>query len=190
MARVSVSLFGVFVTVLALGVPVQEAVAAPTPPQDFVMAGGHSEFFHNLSIDAHSDPLGGNASGNVSFVIEVVLRPPFVSPVTLAGPVTCLAVDGNSAVIGFVSFIGPMTAFAVDNGSTGSPDEFRAQVSATDCSSTAAPAGDPLLFGDIVVRDAPSKAQCRDGGWRNYTDAAGQPFKSQGKCIAFALGAA
>jgi len=44
--------------------------------------------------------------------------------------------------------------------------------------------------GDVVVRDAPSKAQCHDGGWRNYADAAGQPFKSQGDCIAFALGAA
>jgi hypothetical protein len=47
-----------------------------------------------------------------------------------------------------------------------------------------------LSSGDFFVRDVPSKAQCQDGGWRNYTDVTGQPFKSQGGCIAFALGAA
>ena len=50
-------------------------------------------------------------------------------------------------------------------------------------------AASKLDSGDFVVRDAPSKDQCRDGGWRNYTDAAGEPFVNQGECIAFALGA-
>jgi hypothetical protein len=105
--------------------------------------------------------------------------------------VTCLAAEGNRAVIGFLAFIGPMKVVVVDNGSTGSPaDEFGVIVAATDCSDEAGVGASPLSSGDIVVRDAPSKAQCRDGGWRNHTDAAGQPFKSQGECIAFALGAA
>jgi hypothetical protein len=71
MARVSVSLFGVFMTAISLGVPARGAVAAPAPPQDFVAGSGEAGMFHEVSVDAHSDPLGGNASGTVSFVIEV-----------------------------------------------------------------------------------------------------------------------
>ena len=90
---------------------------------------------------------------------------------------------------GAVAHPEPDTQVVVDNGATGSPDGFHAFLGATDCSTlpgfTLA-----LSFGDIVIRDAPSKDQCRNGGWRNYTDAAGQPFKSQGQCTAFALGVA
>lgn len=194
MARVSVSLFGVFVTGVALGVPAQGAEAAPTPPQDFVVVvGGEVGPFHDISINASSDPLGGDPSGDVSFFVDVVLAG---HPVRLrvGGPVTCLAVGGGRAVIGFLtttpSVLGPAKVVVVDNGSTGSPaDEFGVLgVLATDCSDETGVVLSPLSSGDIVVRDVPSKAQCRDGGWRNYTDAAGQPFRNQGQCIAFALG--
>jgi hypothetical protein len=95
------------------------------------------------------------------------------------------------AVISFLAFIGPMKVVVVDNGSTGSPaDEFGVLPFAeSDCSDETGVGLLPLSSGDVVVRDAPSRAQCRDGGWRNYGDAAGQPFRSQGECIAFALGA-
>ena len=54
---------------------------------------------------------------------------------TFEGPVTCVAVKGNRAVIGFDAFLGPMKAVVVDNGSTGSPaDQFGATPTATDCS--------------------------------------------------------
>ena len=192
MARVTACLFGVFVTAVALIVPAQRAVAAPTPPQDFVAGSGEAGLFEDISFAASSDPLGGSANGVVSFVIEIPIRPPFVAPVFFSGPVTCLAVDGNRAVIGFTSFIGPMKVVVADSGSTGSPgdDVFGVTVRATDCSNESGVGVFPLSFGDIVVRDAPSKAQCKDGGWRNYTDAAGRPFSDQGQCIAFALGAA
>jgi hypothetical protein len=29
--------------------------------------------------------------------------------------------------------------------------------------------------------------QCKDGGWQTLTDASGQPFKNQGRCIAYAI---
>jgi hypothetical protein len=128
-----------------------------------------------------------NASGTVSFVIEVDLFGRLVR-VRVPGAVTCLAVEGHRAVIGFTSFIAPMKAVAVDNGSTGSPaDEFGVGVVPADCSDESG-AGTFPLSGDVVVRDAPTRAQCLDRGWRNYTDAAGQRFKNQGECIAFALG--
>ena len=135
--------------------------------------------------------LGGNPSGSVSFRVVVPTLEFLVG-----GPVTCLGVDGTHAVIGFVDTstgFGTIRVQVIDGGSVvGSRDVFAANLQATDCSTDLPP--DPLAVvlssGDIVVRDAPSTAQCRLGGWRNYTDASGQPFKSQGECIAFALGAA
>jgi hypothetical protein len=187
MTRVSVSLFAVFVTVVALGVPAGATATAPVPPQDFVVGGGEVGPFREISIDARSDPLGGNPSGAVSFIAEFVLGGNLVR-VPFAGPVTCLAVEGNRAVIGFLAFIGPTKVVVVDNGSTGSPaDEFGVlPLAATGCSDETGVGLSPLSFGDIAVRDAPTKAQCKDGGWRDYTDTAGQPFKSQGDCIAVA----
>lgn len=35
-----------------------------------------------------------------------------------------------------------------------------------------------------------SKDQCKDGGWRSFTDGAGVPFRNQGQCVAFANHAA
>jgi hypothetical protein len=190
MARLSMSLFGVFVTVVALGVPAQGVAPAPVPPRDFVVGGGEAGIFEEISIDASSDSLGGDPSGEVSFVVEVSLGGPVVR-LRFEGPVMCLAVEGNRAVIRFLSFLGPIKVVVVDNGPNGSPaDEFGAiPFAATDCSDDAGVGVSPLSLGDIVVRDAPTQAQCQDGGWRNYTDTTGQPFRNQGQCIAFALGA-
>jgi hypothetical protein len=190
MARLSMSLFGAVVTVVALAVPAQAAATAPVPPQDSVVGGGARGIFRDISIDAHSDALGGNPSGTVSFI--VVVGP--IGPVPIGGPATCLAVNGNRAVIGFddtTTGVGPVTVVVTDNGSTESPpDEFEASPQATDCLTDPGFGAAPLTVGDIVVRDAPSKDQCQNSGWRNYTDATGQPFKNQGECIAFALGVA
>jgi hypothetical protein len=134
---------------------------------------------------------GGNPTGTVSLRIPT---PPFGQFLPVVGRVTCLTVDHNRAVIGFVEAIfgtGPMTAVVSHNGPLREPpsDGFAMFGGATDCSTVPAV---PLfaLLGDIQIRDAPSKDQCRNGGWRNYADAAGQPFKSHGDCVAFALGAA
>jgi hypothetical protein len=190
MTRVSVALFAVFLTVAAVGVPAGEAATAPVPPQDFVVGGGEGGIFHEVSINARSDPLGGDPGCAVSFVVEVSLGGP-VARLRFEGPVTCLAVEGNRAVIRFLTFLGPIKVVVVDNGSTGSPaDEFGAiPFAATDCSDDTGVGVSPLLLGDIAVGDAPVTAQCMDGGWRNYTDTTGQVFRNQGECIAFALGA-
>jgi hypothetical protein len=109
--------------------------------------------------------------------------------------VTCLAVNAPQAVIGFTDtsgILGAATIVITDRGPfTGRRQDLWTldPFGPTDCSPRDL-AADNLSSGDFMVRDAPSKDQCRNGGWRNYTDAAGQPFKNQGQCIAFALGAA
>jgi hypothetical protein len=180
MARLAVSLSAVFMMVVALGVPARGAVTPPVPPQDFVVGGGDTFGpIQDISIDVRSDPLGGNPSGFVAFVF--VFGP---APVSFGGPVACLAVHEDIAVIGIAGT--PITVVAVG--------AFGFFLGATDCSTVPTPGTTPggvllLSSGDMVVFDAPSKAQCKDGGWRNFTDVAGEPFTSQGACIAFALGA-
>ena len=102
---------------------------------------------------------------------------------------TCLVVTGNRAIIGFEDASdGHVTAEVVDN-ATDSPDTFAVVLGATGCS----PVGTspfPLVSGNFVVHDAvplTSKDQCKDGGWRDFTDDEGQPFENQGDCIAFVL---
>ena len=117
-----------------------------------------------------------------------------------SGPVTCLAVTGNTAIIGWfdAAFQGHLRVQIVDNSSTGSPDTVRG-VDPSDpsgvsgCSSFENDSIFTLVSGDFIVHDAPaltSKDQCKDGGWRDFTDDEGHPFENQGKCIVFVQHAA
>ena len=116
----------------------------------------------------------------------------------LGGPVTCLAVSGNTATLNFLDQLGTApfgitTVHVIDNGPPGliDVDVFDAIPTGrapTDCSPLP-----PTGFGggltqsgaDITVVDAPplptSKDQCKSGGWRNY----GTAFKNQDQCVAF-----
>lgn len=166
----------------ATGVP---AAFAQVPGENSVTGGDTTAdgFFTAIAVDAHSDPSGTNVSGSVSFTVAGSLD--------IAGSVTCLAIDGNRAVIGVndVTF-GPLTVEIVDNGSTGTPpDTFFADPGATDClSDPSLVSGGPLGTGDLVVSQVSpltSKEPCKDDGWRDFTDDQGQPFKNQGACIKF-----
>jgi hypothetical protein len=187
MARFALSVFGVFVMVVALGVPAQGADSAPLPPQDSVVGAGLTRnfLFLQISINAESDALGGNPSGRVSFFAGVA--PGQYLPV--GGPVTCLHVVQNQAHIGFVdemSGFGPVMLFVSDNGPF-EIDGFGGGLGLTDCLDRP-PIPTFELFGGVEVFDAPSQDQCKDGGWRNYTDGNRTPFTGQSDCITFALG--
>jgi len=169
--------------------PVTLAAAPPVPAEDFVVGGGQTSGFvyRDIFVDAHSDPSGGTPSGNVSFLVETV-------GLVVGGPVTCLGVTGNRALIGFDdALFGRVTVEVVDNGSTGSPpDTFFALPVPTDCLSAPGDllVGGPLSSGDLVVHDAPpltSTDQCKHGGWRKYTDDLGQPFTNEGQCVRFVV---
>jgi hypothetical protein len=159
-------------------------VPFPFPPPDTVVL--------DVFIDAHSDASGGNPSGTFT----VMFTP--TGSTTFAGPVTCLEVTGNSAIIGFDDAgFGHVTVQVVDNSATGSPDT----ISGPDTSDPSGfgcfpPFGGegqvfPLVSGDFVVHDAlplTSKDQCKDGGWRDFADDEGNAFDNQGECVAFVEG--
>ena len=150
--------------------------------------------FVNIDVNAHSGPAGENPGGSVSFGGSIEMHGQVI-PVGAAGPVTCLNVTGNTAIMKFdvtisifgnpVAVLGPAVVTLVDNGGAGL-DLFGFSLSSapTDCSASFAVPGAPLN-GRAVVFDAPllptSKAQCENGGWRNYPQ-----FKNQGDCVSFA----
>ena len=179
-------IFAAILTLTFVAIGMSPASAQGTG-ENTVTGGGSTAdgFFTAISVDAHSDPSGANAGGTVSFTV--------LGAFNVSGPVTCLAVDGNRAVIGFndvTSGFGPVTVEVVDNGSSGTPpDTFFADPIPTDClSDPTLGSGGPLGSGDLVVHEVPpltSKDQCKHGGWRNFTDDQGQPFKNQGACIKF-----
>jgi hypothetical protein len=175
--------------VVVAGMAVIAAPASAVPDEDSVVGNGEivvsppgfPPAVVAVSIDAHSDASGANPSGNVD-----VFFPVFGS--VFKGPVTCLVVTGNTAIIGFEDALnGHVTTEVVDNSATASPDTIGAVLGATGCS----PVGSqvfPLVSGDFVVHDAvplTSKDQCKDGGWRDFTDDEGHPFENQGQCVAF-----
>jgi hypothetical protein len=179
--------FAAILTALTVGAIASPAALAQGSGENSVTGSGATAngFFTNIVVDAHSDPSGANVSGSVSFTV--------LNSFNVGGPVTCLGIDGNRAVIGFndVMFgFGPITVEVVDNGPTGTPpDTFFADPGTTDClSNPTLSDGGPLGSGDLVITQVPpltSKEQCMKGGWRDFTDDNGQPFKNQGACVKF-----
>jgi hypothetical protein len=197
-------------SVLAVATVAVTALAAPSgvwaqaPPGDSVIGEARDcaavfDFcFHPISVavDARSGPSGENPTGEAEW--SIVLG----SNTILGdrGPVSCLAVDGNTAIIGFRGAPNGNTLVrVVDGGSAPGQDSFAAVtrfilddvvLPPPDCSSFP-----PLglrpgqfsgsgvnLFGDIRVVDAPplptSKDQCKNGGWGSFG-----VFKNQGDCV-------
>lgn len=120
-----------------------------------------------IAIEAHSGPLGEDPAGDVSFAVminRITHLEPF--PFDLAGPVTCLNVVGNVAILNFDNGF-PVTARLTDQGGDGA-DGFDVAYgnSAGDCSSM--PSGDfdfdfdkILADGRVVVGDAPPETGLR-----------------------------
>ena len=140
----------------------------------------------DIRVDAFSGPSGENPGGEASF--GVVIQP----ELPVSGPVSCLKVNGNTAILridgpfsgrpGFLAFIVRL----VDNGG-GGRDTFEYYPlfpelgMDLDCET-----GAPGYFGGSVdgrvrVIDAPplptSKAQCKNGGY------AALGFANQGLCV-------
>jgi hypothetical protein len=165
--------FAVVAAVLA------QSAAAQVPTQDSVTGSGVSSggVGFTFEIDAHSGPSGENPSGEVTF------RFASSGEVFFAGPVTCLDVSGNFAILNVATV--QFQAVGLDVTDSPSGDLIRAIPTGT---STCAPLGFaldfPVVSGDVAVVDAPalptSKDQCKNGGWKNFPG-----FKNQGECVSF-----
>jgi hypothetical protein len=165
---------------------VPAVAAAQTPDQDFVVGSagfGDPQFGVTASIDAHSGPSGENATGSATFGARQTF---------FGGPVTCLNVTGNRAVIGGDSaFVGPegYLFVVVDNSATGAPDLFGILFpppaeAPTICPSNLDVPLQAAASGDLVVHDAQplptSKDECKNDGWRAFG-----VFKNEGDCVSF-----
>jgi hypothetical protein len=115
-----------------------------------------------LSVTAQSGPSGENPSGQVSIHLGGGLGP------TISGPVTCLNVMGNTAILNFQGTktvfgmtgpVGIQTVAVVDNGpgkNTIGFSGFGSQRAPTDCSPLTNPElSGTLEFGGITIFDAP-----------------------------------
>jgi hypothetical protein len=47
------------------------------------------------------------------------------------------------------------------------------------------PEGEPPLATIPIVNEPKTKDDCKNGGWQTHTDAAGNPFKNQGRCVSY-----
>ena len=180
----------------ALALPSISSAAPPAPTfLDTAKASGDNLVLDDFSVidihvDAFSGPSGEDVGGQVSFGFNPIFG---VEPVT--GPVTCLEVTGNTAVMtvagpfsslpGFLAF----TVKLVDNGGSGL-DRFQyfpippENSQYLDCRASPIPTdfGGPLI-GRAEVFDSPppptSKRQCRHGGFAQFG------FRSKRRCIKF-----
>jgi hypothetical protein len=158
----------------AAGVVAAPAVAQG-PAEDSVTGTGTSSFCNgDFVIDARSGPSGENPTGQVT------------CGTFFNGPVTCLNVQGNVALLTIqTNQFGSVALRVIDNG--GGPADSVEAFPGTGCpqpQGTYVPVG---FSGAIVIVDAPpppplptSKDQCKHGGWRSYG-----VFKNQGDCVSF-----
>ena len=180
---------------VVLALPSISSAAPPAPTfLDTAKASGDNLVLDDFSafdidVDAFSGPSGEDPGGHVSFGFNPLFG---VEPVT--GPVTCLEVTGNTAVM---TVVGPFPSFpafpaftvkVVDNGGSGL-DRFQyfpippENSQYLDCrANPPTDFGGPLI-GRAEVFDSPppptSKRQCMHGGFAQFG------FRSEGQCIAF-----
>lgn len=162
-------------------------VAAQAPTRDSVTGTAGATIpgliFVNWTVDASSGPLGEDPTGTVQ------------SDVFGAGPVSCLRVESNRAVVGAFSptFLGGFLIEVVDTSPLPAQDLIAIVPTHAPPPSICPRPGDlspsqppytVISTGNLTVVDAhpfpTTKAQCQNGGWRDFPG-----FKNHGQCVAF-----
>jgi hypothetical protein len=170
------------VAVLSLLIVALGVSASPAAGQlsgDSVTGSGTAGPF-SFAFDVHSGPSGENPTGTAE--TSLTSNPSIFA----RGPVTCLAVQGNHAVIGIANdsgSVGVGTLIEV----TDDPDTLVFSIRPappTDCSTGVDSEVAPVSSGDIAITDTAAlpttKEQCKKGGWRSFG-----VFKNQGDCVSF-----
>ena len=181
--RVLLAFVAVAIGPLAMG---PSALAAPKPPtqpaQDSVSYSGIAEggMSWQFEVDARSGPSGENATGHLT-----VTRAGGTF-VFFDGPVTCLAVAGNVAIMNVQTPQFGIVVLRFTDAGPGGQELIEATPldrDPRDCSQFVSGVVDFLVrTGDIRIVDAPpaptSKDQCTNGGYVRFG------FKNQGQCVA------
>jgi hypothetical protein len=186
--------------------------AAPAPSQDSVVGGinsggGGIGFF--ISADVRSGPSGENPSGTFAYSIGS----PTNSTNLLGATISCLAVNGNTAVVGGSGVLRSVGAgpngFVITNTPTGfiaiitdngdiqppapgqpfpmTPDTLKLEFLATpDCAAPPSIEFGFTGFGGFIVVDAqPPLPTAKDQCKDGGWKHYGTTFKNQGQCVAF-----
>ena len=172
---------------VVLGIPA--TTHAQTVGQDSAVGQGSTGLFeppYVFDFRATSGPAGENPSGYVTLDFGIF---------HVEGPVTCLAVSGNTAVVGYrfdpsrSNFEAPGGVMQVVDRPGFWPEGGDQWVgnAVGDPTSCARRFGEddyyPVFRGDIVVHDAPplptTVEQCKGTGYKAFG------FRNQGQCVAF-----
>jgi len=171
---------GWLITLWMVAVAVQGTAAAQSAVGDSVTGSGSSSggLGFTFEIDAHSGPNGENPTGQVTF------RFASTGDVAFNGPVTCLAVNGNFAILDVDTPQFHTVGLEVTDSPSGDLIRAIPRTGQSSCSPIGSAADFPVTSGDVVVVDAPSlptsKEQCKNGGWRSFG-----VFRNQGDCVSF-----
>jgi hypothetical protein len=167
---------------VALAAVLASSAAAQVPAQDSVSGSGvartsGTDTTFDFEIDARSGPSGENPTGQVTFRFTTD------GSIFFSGPVTCLAVNGNFAILSVATLQFQAVGLEVTDSPSG--DLIRGIPTGTSsCSPLGSAVNFEVISGDVVVTDAralpTSKDQCKNGGWRTYG-----VFKNQGDCVSF-----
>lgn len=161
----------------------------------FVFASSDPSVLDDPNGSAFSTPsmLCGNNPANVgltaTFVDPLTQAPTTVDSVTVnvsSGP----GPDLLSSNVVLTAYDADGNVLATDPANT-SLQFDTLSVSVPGIASVTMPAGpdldcyDDFTFGTPGLPMPTSKGDCKNGGWKNFGDAEGNPFKNQGQCIAF-----
>jgi hypothetical protein len=149
----------------------------PQPLQDSVTGRGFSLTCPgDVEVNAQSGPSGEDPTGFArcgTFLFD--------------GPVTCLSVSGNVALLTVQSStFGSVAVRITDNGVSGDRLEAFPSFGApgVGCPTPLISYSEFSFIGDLTVVDAQplpiSTEQCKNGGWRDFG-----VFKNQGDCVSF-----
>ena len=146
--------------------------SAQVPAGDSVTGSGTSSIpgcNGSVRVDAHSGPNGENPTGQVD------------CGTLFSGPVTCLSVNGNVALLSVQSAVFGAVGVRITDLPTG--DRLEA-IPGLGCPTPLTFYVDLEFSGDLVVVDGralpTSKDECKKGGWQSFG-----VFKNQGDCVSF-----
>jgi hypothetical protein len=176
-----------FLAVLAIAASLLVPAVAQANTGDSVVGSGIAGDF---AFDVNATNTGANPTDATGTATITFASFPSVG---VAGPVTCLSVSGNTAVVTFAGTgfggipSGDYTARLVDNAGFG-PDTFTFISGVNNCGAVSA-ADQNVTTGDIVVHDEPvvepppatptTKEQCKNQGYKTFG------FDNQGQCVSF-----